>query len=494
MKPPLESARLHGRSRIDDIVKGATMDFGNHGRWLLVGLALLAGCASAPRAEPDIADGVITREMQTQRVPGVAVAVVQRGKVLKAVGFGSANLEHAVPVTRSTLFQSGSLGKQFAAVALMLQVENGTLALDDSITRFFPAAPASWKPITVRHLLTHTSGIPDYDERTLDYRKDYTEDELARVAFGLPLEFPAGARWNYSNTGYVLLGILIGKASGQFYGDVLRDRVFAPLGMKTARIISEDDILMHRAAGYRLAAGAVKNQEWVAPKLNTTADGSLYLSLDDWLLWEQALRQRAILKPASWEQIFTPVQLNSGRTFPHGFGWALHDGRGPATYRHSGAWQGFKTVYLHMIEADLTVIVLCNLAEADPERMADRIAQVYLPALKRPAPTAITDPDPELAARVRALIEATASGQLQEAAFEHLRAGFFPQEPAGYRKLLQGLGPVLSVELLERFTLGDETVVDYRAWVGTQRFRVQLTVSPSGRFSSYALRPEPSED
>jgi CubicO group peptidase (beta-lactamase class C family) len=479
---------------IADIFKGSTMDHGIPGRWLLLGLALLAGCGSTPPVEPDIADGLITREMQTQRIPGAAVAVVQRSKVLKAAGFGSANLEHAVPVTRGTLFQTGSLGKQFAAVALMLLVEDGRVALDDPITRFFPAAPASWKPITVRHLLTHTSGIPDYDERTLDYRKDYTEDELARVAFGLPLEFPAGVRWNYSNTGYVLLGILIGKASGQFYGDVLRDRVFQPLGMKTARVIAEDEILMHRAAGYRLAAGAVRNQEWVAPTLNTTADGSLYLSLDDWLLWEQAMRQRAVLKPASWEQIFTPVRLNSGRTFPHGFGWALHDGRGPATYQHSGEWQGFKTVYLHMIEADLTVIVLCNLASADPERIANGLAQVYLPALERPAPTVITDPDPELAARVRTLIEATASGQLQEAAFEHLRTGFFPQEVDRYRQLLQGLGPVLTVELLERFMLGDDTVVDYRARVGTHRFRVSLTVGPSGRFSSYALRAEPAGD
>jgi CubicO group peptidase (beta-lactamase class C family) len=479
--------------------KGVTMRLGNHRRWLATGLVVLvvcAGCASTPvpAPAPGSADGVITREMQTQRVPGVAVAVVLRGQVLKAAGFGSANLEHAVPVTRSTLFQSGSLGKQFTAVAVMLQVEDGKLALDDSITRFFPEAPPSWKPITIRHLLTHTSGIPDYDEHTLDYRKDYTDDELARIAFGLPLQFPAGARWNYSDPGYMLLGLLIGKASGQFYGDVLRDRVFAPLGMKTARVISEEDILPHRAAGYRLAGDTLKNQAWVAPKLNTTADGSLYLSLDDWLLWEQALRQRAVLQPASWQQVFTPVRLNSGRTYPHGFGWGLHDGRGLATYQHSGAWQGFKAMYLHAIDADLSVIVLCNLAEADPERMAQRVAQVYLPALEPAALAVQTDPDPQLAATVRALITATASGQLEASAFEHLRAGFFPEAAAAYRQLLQGLGPVRSVELLERFMRGDDTVVSYRAWVGMRPFRVDLTVNPSGRFSSYGLRPEPSDD
>lgn len=474
------------------------MSSDNQRRWLATGivlsLAVLAGCASTPLPAPDVANDVIVREMQTQRVPGVAVAVVRRGQVLKAGSFGSSNLEHAVPVSRSTLFQSGSLGKQFTAVALMLQVEDGKLALDDPITRFFPEAPPTWKPITVRHLLTHTSGIPDYNERTLDYRKDYTEDELSRLAFTLPLEFAAGARWNYSNTGYVLLGILIGKASGQFYGNVLRERVFAPLGMKTARVISEEDVLLHRAAGYRLAGDTVKNQEWVAPRLNTTADGSLYLSLDDWLLWEQALRQRAVLRPASWQQIFTPVRLNSGRTFPYGFGWFLHDGRGPTKYEHSGAWQGFKTAYLHAIDADLSVIVLCNLAEADPMRMAERIAQVYLPSLKRAVLTAQPDPDPQLAVRVQALIEATASGQLQAAAFEHLRVGFFPDGPVAYAKMLQGLGSVQSVELLERFTRGDDTVVNYRVRFASQPLQVGLTVNPSGRFSSYSLRPESQDD
>ncbi len=470
------------------------MSFRNQARRLSMGfallLALLAGCASAPQPAPDAVEDVIAAEMKAQRVPGIAVAVIRNGQVLKASGFGSSNLEHTVPVSRSTLFQSGSLGKQFTAVALMLQVEDGKLALDDPITRFFPDAPPSWKPITVRHLLTHTSGIPDYDERTLDYRKDYTEEELSRLAFALPLEFAAGARWNYSNTGYVLLGILIGKVSGKFYGDVLRERVFVPMGMKTARVISEEDILPHRAAGYRLDGGALKNQEWVAPRLNTTADGSLYLSLDDWMLWEQALRQRAVLKPASWQQIFAPVRLNSGRTYPYGFGWGLPDGRGPAKYQHGGAWQGFTTAYLHVIDADQSVIVLCNLAGADPMRIAELIAQIYLPSMKPAALNVLPDPDPPLTERVRALVEATASGRLQESSFEYLRVGFFPNGAAAYAKMLQGLGPVQRIELLERYALGDDTVVNYRVRLGSRLFQVRLTVNPSGLFSSYSLRAD----
>jgi CubicO group peptidase (beta-lactamase class C family) len=453
--------------------------------------ALLAGCAAtAPGPSPGTIDTIVAEEMQRQRIPGTAVAVVQRGQVVRAAGFGLANVEHAVPVTASTIFQTGSLAKQLTAVAVMLQVEDGKLDLDASITRYLPGAPDTWKAITVRHLLTHTSGIPDYDERVLDYRKDYTEDELTQIAFGLPLEFPAGLRWNYSNTGYVLLGVIVRKASGRFYGDVLRERVFMPLGMSTARVISEEDIVMHRAGGYRLDGEALKNQDWVAPSLNTTADGSLYLSLQDWLAWERALRQRAVLSAASWKQVFTPVRLNSGKTFPHGFGWELHDGRGPAGYRHGGSWQGFQTAYLHATDADLSVIVLSNLAEARPMQVAQRVAQIFVPELERPATMAPTEPDPLLADRVRALLEATAAGTLRESEFEYLRAGFFPAVPAAYGKLLAGLGPVQRIELLERWELGDDTVLSFRAVVGSQPFRVNLSMTPSGRFSSYGLRAE----
>ena len=148
-----------------------------------------------------------------------------------------------MPVTPDTIFQSGSLGKQFTAAAVMLQVEDGKLALTDSVTKFFPDAPQTWRAITVEHLLTHTSGIPDYTDGTIDYRKDYTEDELAKFAFGLKLEFPAGSRWNYSNTGYVLLGAIVRKVSGSFYGDVLRDA-----RLQAAR---HDDGARHQRSGHR---------------------------------------------------------------------------------------------------------------------------------------------------------------------------------------------------------------------------------------------------
>src|SRR5437762_5775327 len=280
---------------------------------LLVLLALESRTvAPAPNAADARVDQFVRAEMARQHIPGVAVGIVKGGAVLKAQGYGFANVEHMVPVGPETIFQSGSLGKQFTAAAVMLQVESGKLALTDPITKFFTDAPDTWKSITVRHLLTHTSGIPDYTAGAFDYRKDYTEDELARFAYPLTLEFPAGARWNYSNTGYLLLGVIVHRVSGRFYGDVLADKVFKPLGMATTRVISEEDIVPHRAAGYRLENGELKNQEWVAPSLNTTADGALYFSLRDLIAWDAGVRAHKIITADSWSQMLTPVKLNSG--------------------------------------------------------------------------------------------------------------------------------------------------------------------------------------
>jgi CubicO group peptidase (beta-lactamase class C family) len=306
-----------------------------------------------------------------------------------ARGYGSANLEHDVPVTQETIFQSGSVGKQFTAAAVMMQVEAGKLDLDAPLSRYLTDAPATWQGIRVRHLLTHTSGIPDYTDEHIDLRRDYTEDELLRVAYAMPLEFVPGSAWRYSNTGYLVLGVLIRKVSGQFYGDLLHDRVFVPLGMKTARVMSEADIVPHRAAGYRLEKGEIKNQEWVAPTLNTTADGALYLSLDDMLAWNRGLEKNALLRAESWSQIYTPATLNDGRRYPYGFGWRITQVAGAPNYSHSGSWQGFRTHITRYLASDTTVIVLANMAAIDdndnrPEDLARAIALVVDPALVVP--------------------------------------------------------------------------------------------------------------
>jgi CubicO group peptidase (beta-lactamase class C family) len=391
-------------------------------------------------------------------------------------------------VGAETLFQSGSLGKQFTAAAAMLLVEDGKLSLFDPVAKFLPDAPESWRAITVYHLLTHTSGIPGYTAPTLDLRRDYSEDELARLAYALPLEFPAGARWNYSNTGYLLLGIVIHEASGRFYGDVLRERVFEPLGMKTARIISEEEIVPNRAAGYRLVNGELKNQEWVAPRLNTTADGSLYLSALDLVAWDAGLRAGAILEPASWSRVFEPARLNSGKTFPYGFGWGIEQIAGQKVQRHGGAWQGFKSSIARYLGDDLTVVVLANLADADPERFVDGVATIVNPELA-PESTPIADREPQVTARLRGLLEAAARGRLAPAEFAYVRAGFFPDVAKEYAELLGGLGKPTRVDLLARGEQGDDRVYEYAVAFGQKTLHATLGIAPDDKISRLEIEP-----
>lgn len=322
------------------------------------------------------ADDYIRSEIQKQRIPGISLAVIKNGRIILAKGYGFANVEHQVPVKPETIFQSGSVGKQFTATAVMMLVEDGKISLDDKITNYFPDAPAAWQNITVRHLLTHTAGTTDYPN-DFDFRRDYAEEDLYKRAKTISLAFQPGEKWSYSNLGYVMLGILIHKVSGKFYGDFLQERIFKPLGMSTARIISEEDLVPNRAAGYRLVKGELKNQEWVSPSVNTTADGALYLTVYDMAKWDAALYTEKLLKKSSLDQIWTPVKLNKGKTENYGFGWSLNEIGGHRVIEHGGSWQGFKAHIARYVAEKLTVVVFANLSQANTGKIAHDVAALY---------------------------------------------------------------------------------------------------------------------
>ena len=221
----------------------------------MLGLVLLASALGQNPTPLDSVNRFLTTEMKRQHIPGLSVAILRGDQVLLSRGYGYANLELRVPASDSSIYQSGSLGKQFTAAAVTMLAETGRLSLDDSIVKWLPEGRGVWDGIRVRHLLTHTSGIAEYTDSTFDYRKDYTEDQLVRFAASRPLDFPPGERWSYSNTGYAVLGVLVHRVTGRFYGEVLHDLIFAPAGMRTTRIISESDIVPNRSAGYQLVDG-----------------------------------------------------------------------------------------------------------------------------------------------------------------------------------------------------------------------------------------------
>jgi len=339
-------------------------------------------------------DTAVLRQMKDQKIPGLSIAIVRNGAVIKASGYGLANLEVNAPVKAETIFAAGSITKQFVASAIMLLVEQGKLALDDSIARYFPEAPVSWKSVTIRHLLTHTSGAPDVGGNTpetlwtkgiVDYHREYTEDELARLYFAQPLEFEPGSKWSYSNTGYELLGFLIHRVTGTYYGDFLREHFFTPFAMTTTSIISLTNIVLNRASGYEWVDGRWKNLRlWQSESTLSTAEGSLLMSVLDLAKWDAALNAGRVLKRASLDAMWTPVPLDDGSAYPGGMGWFIANAHGHRVVFHTGGGFGFASVISRYLDDRLTIIVMANIepAHADVMKIAAEAATIYLPDTK----------------------------------------------------------------------------------------------------------------
>ena len=442
---------------------------------------------SALRIDETAVDRVVAEEMRRQQAPGLGVAVLKGNEVLLAKGYGMANIEQQVKVSPATMFQSGSLGKMFTAAGIMALVEDGRVALDSSIRVYLPEAPVEWQRITIRQLLSHTSGIPDYTSVNFDYRRDFTEAELSMLAFAMPLEFQPGTRWNYSNSGYVLLGIITSKITGRPYWEFLRQRIFTPAGMHSVRIITESEIVRNRASGYELGTGGLQHQRWVSPTLNTTADGSLFISVNDLIAWSRVVRDRTVLSTRSWEQILSPTTLNSGKPHPYGFGWFLDTVKGQRVNQHGGSWQGFRTQFTRFEGSDVTVIVLANGGYVMPDAIANAIAGAVDTVLA-PLPVsgrAIAGSDPKVEAALRTILGKAASGALAVSDFEFVRVTTVPRMAAAYSRQLQPLGALQRVELLQDGgPEGDDRLYLYRAVYEKQAVLVRVKIGPAGGVTS----------
>ena len=340
----------------------------------------------------DPIDKVVNAEMKRSKAPGIVVMVIRHGHVIKLKGYGEADLEHHVPVKPDTVFQSGSMGKQFTAALVMMLVQDRKLKLSDPIVKYIPEGKGKWGNVTIRHLLSHTSGIGDMPYETMDMTKEYSEDDLVKLMAKQPVRAKPGDKWQYNNGGYVLLGVLIHRATGKFYGDLLRERIFAPLGMKTAAIITEHHIVPNRARGYEFVNGEILNQEWVSPSLNKTADGSLYLSALDLQKWDQALDHCRLLSARTIARMRTPARLNDGARaivnpgaktpVYYGLGWTVCKRVGFTTIAHSGGWQGFRSHYARVEGLGLSVIVMANLDTADPATISKCIVEILEPQMR----------------------------------------------------------------------------------------------------------------
>jgi uncharacterized protein (TIGR03435 family) len=369
-----------------------------------VTMAGAARAASGGKAlDPDRVasiDRYVASQMKKDRTPGLAVGVYRRGEILLAKGYGLANVELNVPVTPQTIFQSGSVGKQFVSAAVMMLVEEGKIHLDESVVKYFPDAPDWWKPILIKNLLSHTSGLAEYEtgERAgpkgpFYLRLDFTEAELAKKVEALPMEAKPGDVWNYRNTNYLLLGIIIQKVTGKHYAAFLQERLFKPWDMTATRLISDADIIPNRASGYEPdGPRRIRNQDFVSPTFNSTADGTLYFNVLDLAKWDEALYGTSLLTQSSLDRLWTVYPLNDGNPNPnhYGFGWTISAVNGHRLIEHGGAWQGFTCSISRFPDDSLTVVVLTNFAAGSPGQMTHAIAALVNPSLAPKAHTAIS--------------------------------------------------------------------------------------------------------
>ena len=413
----------------------------------------------------DVTEGIdrfINAESVRLGIPGLGVGIFRNGSAELLKGYGYANLELEVPVGPQTLFQSASIGKLFTAVAIMLLVEDGLLALDQSVRAYLADAPPQWQPITLRRLLNHTSGLGNAG---IDLRRDFSDAELLQHCYASPLHFAPGGRWAYSNLGYSLLGVIASQAAGVHYGELLQERVFARCGMPSACLIDEARVIRHRAAGYQRVDGQVCNQDWVAPSHNRLGEGSLYLSLHDYAAWDRVVAERLLLSAASWQQVFSPALLNQGEPYPYGLGWFLdwQPGNGFVA-SHDGSWQGFVSHFKRYDEQGVTFVVLANIDDVDVYALIDGLAACYDSRYSQDATPGLVDDAPALTAELqRSLARLQADGGLDAMALVDVEPG----EEAGVFdancQAMATLGDTVELTLLLQRPNGDRLYREYRA-------------------------------
>lgn len=345
--------------------------------------------------------------MNKEHIPGLALVVVKDGKLVKTQAYGFADTKLKTPATIETVFRIGSLSKQFVATAIMMLVEEDKLCLDDPVSKYVDGTPKEWKAVTIRHLLNHSSGIPDFLNENIPFhtwRFGFDQRVLKAVA-RYPLHFAPGAEWRYSNSNYLLLAMVIRKVTGKPYGDFLNERIFQPLGMRHTCVSPFDGNAPGLAVGYEWDNNHLQPGYYEAPSIKAYAGGGLLSTVLDMAKWDAALNTEKLVKKSSLDLMWTPVRLNDGSHWRYGFGIGTsgRTGREHLVLSHQGNITGFSSAMERKVDERLTVVVLDNLFNSSDAAMVlvQKIARVYL--WTGPNYQPIPDKEPEITAQLRAI-------------------------------------------------------------------------------------------
>jgi CubicO group peptidase (beta-lactamase class C family) len=351
---------------------------------LLVSIATLQGLAGAlgtlHAQTSETADSLVLAFITRRNIPSAAIAVVRDGRIVKTAGYGTANLELRIPASAHSVYEVGSITKQFSAEAVMVLVEERKLALDDSLARYLPEIPDAWRGIRLRHLLTHTSGLHDWEaDASLSFRREYTTSEFIALVAAHPLDFAPGTRVAYTNSAYPLLGRVIERVAGVPYERFVAERIFGPAGMTETRFRHNARLVPNRASGYVERDGVIVNGEPLRPAI-LAPNGGIQSTATDMARWMVALARGRLVRPSTLATMTTPARLGDGSTVGVGIGWFLADVDGHRAAVHNGSTAaGYSSVVYRYLDDDVGVVVLFNIDRFDAVNVLARsLARLYL--------------------------------------------------------------------------------------------------------------------
>lgn len=383
---------------------------------LLLTLCVSPATAHAQEFAPDARIDSVFADYNRPDVPGCALGVYRDGRIVYARGYGLADLERRVPISQETVFDIGSTSKQFTAATIVLLAQEGELSLDDDVRRFIPELPVYERPITVRHLLHHTSGMRDYIGllRLAGVRYDDVttpDDALQMIARQRALNFAPGDEHLYSNSGYFLLSLIVERATGRSLRVEANDRIFAPLGMTRTRYQdSYDDIIADRALGYEPRDSGYRAD---MPRWLQLGDGAVFTTVRDLLHWHENFYNNRIGGNALRDTMLTRGQLTSGKVLDYALGLIHGEHRGLVTIEHGGSWGGYRSEFLRFPAQRYGLAVLCNRGDVDPSSLAMRVAEIHLAKEMNALPVASAKASPSAAANVSSQASPVASSAKQ---------------------------------------------------------------------------------
>lgn len=460
----------------------------------------IAALPTAPvSAQQGNLDGYIRTFLERRKIPAVSIAVVKDGKVVMSSAYGIANIELGTAATPQTVFEIGSISKQFAAVATLLLAQQGKLGLNDPIGKYLPDAPAAWAGITVHHLATHTAGLPDWESRTaFSYRSDYSAADFIKLVTPLPLDFEPGARFAYTNTGAPLLGIIIEKVSGIPYEQFVEENLFKPAGLGYTRFKHWGDLVSNRSGGYVEEEGQFRNGEPHRPKI-IAPSGGIMSTAPDMAQWMGALGDGKILNRAFLEYTMSPVRLNNGTTFSASYGWFVDAMHGHRVLIHNGSTVGgFSSVVYYYPDDRLGVAVLMNVDRFDAVNvLAQRVAGQLIPALSAATIAEKADPDTALQRQFLGMLDNIANDRDSELLAPSLRN---PGGPVRTNRARGFSGKVDKFAFLEREDLGAAGTVRfgntiryiyrYKLYAGDRLIYYTFELTPAGKVARFLAEEE----